>query len=93
MCVHAFQHDVCYYLCRNRYRILAVDHDMLSFVDKTYPEMPVILMTNPKDARFIVPEQEPTDRMLLSTHIRYDFYLIWSFLASFSIFYLICLNK
>ena len=51
---------------------MAVDHDLFSFVDKKFPEMPVILITNPKDARFIVPEKEPIERILKSTHIRYE---------------------
>ena len=62
---------------------------MLSFVDKTFPEMPVVLVTNPKDARFIVPEQEPIIRMLHSTHIRYEFVSRLGLLGSFTFFNLI----
>lgn len=55
---------------------MAIDHDLFSFVDATFHEMPVILVTNPKDARFIVPEKEPVHRILQSTHIRYGDYYI-----------------
>jgi hypothetical protein len=58
-----------------RYRILAVDHDLLSFTDVKYGEWPVVLITNPKDAQFISPK-EPTNRIINSTHIRLLFTLL-----------------
>ncbi|KAJ1883140.1 hypothetical protein H4R99_004551 [Coemansia sp. RSA 1722] len=36
---------------------------------------PVVLVTNPKDARYLLPKHEPLRRMLTSTHIRM---LIWA---------------
>ncbi|KAF7231891.1 hypothetical protein EG68_09020 [Paragonimus skrjabini miyazakii] len=64
-----------------RYRILAVDHDLVSFVDvqfratNTSTEWPVVLITNPKHANFLLPHKEPVDRIARSTHIRI---LAWS---------------
>lgn len=54
-----------------RYRILAVDHGMISFVDVKHGDWPVTLVTNPKHALFMMPAREPVDRVLRSTHIRY----------------------
>ncbi|OCT68573.1 transmembrane protein 62 [Xenopus laevis] len=53
-----------------RYRIFAFDHDLFSFVDLVYNEWPAILITNPKPALYTNPAQEPTQRILHSTHIR-----------------------
>ncbi|KAI8064190.1 Metallo-dependent phosphatase-like protein [Gongronella butleri] len=82
------------------YRIVAVDHDMVSFVDAAIPGAPnkpapgqplipltadsqvmwpgkindispVILITNPKEARFAMDAKEPLWRMQTSTHIRF----------------------
>ncbi|XP_077989649.1 transmembrane protein 62-like [Glandiceps talaboti] len=53
------------------YRVLAFDHDLLSIVDSKYGQWPVILITNPKNARFLSPKHEPTRRMRQSTHIRF----------------------
>ncbi|KAI0220414.1 Transmembrane protein 62 [Lamellibrachia satsuma] len=53
-----------------RYRVFAVDHDLFSFVDKTFGSWPVVLITNPKHAQFNVPLHEPLGRMARSTHIR-----------------------
>lgn len=79
------------------YRIVAVDHDLVSFVDMelpllrnekgvynfplsddkkviwpdTIPLAPVILITNPKDARYFLTGKEPTQRIRTSTHIRF----------------------
>ena len=55
-------------LCR--FRVLAVDHDLLSFVDARLGDWPLILVTNPKDAQFLAPHHEPTESIKYSTHIR-----------------------
>jgi hypothetical protein len=55
-----------------RYRVLAVDHGMISFVDVKHGDWPVALVTNPKHALFMMPAREPADRVLHSTHIRYS---------------------
>ena len=52
------------------YRILAVDHDLLSFIDVKHNDWPVILITNPKPATFMIPKHEPISRIRNSTHIR-----------------------
>jgi hypothetical protein len=55
-----------------RYRVLAVDHGMISFVDVKHGDWPVALVTNPKHALFMIPAREPVDRVQQSTHIRYS---------------------
>ena len=50
---------------------MAYDHDLLSFTDVSLNDWPVILVTNPKDAHFIVPSREPTGRMRHSSHVRF----------------------
>ncbi|KAJ2787277.1 hypothetical protein GGI15_000827 [Coemansia interrupta] len=78
------------------YRVYAVDHDLVSFVDVTLPlpavplpnpdllaahvpsaipHPPVVLVTNPKDARYLLPRHEPLHRMRGSSHIRL---LVWA---------------
>ena len=52
------------------YRVLAVDHDLISFVDVQLNTWPVVLITNPKDAHYIMRPHEPLGRMRKSTHIR-----------------------
>jgi hypothetical protein len=49
---------------------MAFDHDLFSFTDTTLDKWPLILVTNPKNAKYLVPTKEPTQRMLNSTHIR-----------------------
>ncbi|KAI6661829.1 Transmembrane protein 62 isoform X3 [Oopsacas minuta] len=53
-----------------RYRIMAIDHDLASFIDANYLEWPVILVTNPKESSLSAPIVEPLIRMKFSTHIR-----------------------
>ncbi|KAJ2829249.1 hypothetical protein IWW50_000963 [Coemansia erecta] len=78
------------------YRVYAVDHDLVSFVDvrlpldqiplpnpallaahvdRPIPHPPVVLATNPKDARYLLPKHEPLDRMRRSRFIRA---LVWT---------------
>ncbi|KAJ2003335.1 hypothetical protein H4R26_003128 [Coemansia thaxteri] len=74
------------------YRVYAVDHDLISFVDVTLPvgaimpmpnpqlldvtvtepipHPPVVLVTNPKDARYLLPNHEPLHIMRSSKFIR-----------------------
>ncbi|CAJ1074457.1 transmembrane protein 62 isoform X1 [Xyrichtys novacula] len=53
-----------------RYRVLAFDHDLLSFSDLKFEQWPAVLITNPKDAQYLHPGVEPLGRMRRSTHIR-----------------------
>ncbi|KAI8927600.1 hypothetical protein BC831DRAFT_497685 [Entophlyctis helioformis] len=53
------------------YRIVVVDHDLVSFRDRP----PIVLVTNPKDGRYIMPGREPTDLIRNSPSIRV---LVWS---------------
>ncbi|KAJ2166668.1 hypothetical protein GGH15_002612 [Coemansia sp. RSA 562] len=78
------------------YRVYAVDHDIVSFVDvrlplpqipmpnpelldvrveAPVPHPPVVLVTNPKDARYLLPKHEPLERIRESTFIRM---LVWT---------------
>ncbi|XP_069566653.1 transmembrane protein 62 isoform X1 [Brachyistius frenatus] len=53
-----------------RYRVLAFDHDLLSFSDLRFERWPAVLITNPKDAQYLHPGVEPLSRIRRSTHIR-----------------------
>ncbi|XP_030805469.1 transmembrane protein 62 [Geospiza fortis] len=53
-----------------KYRILAFDHDLLSFADLNFEEWPVVLITNPKSFLYSSSTHEPLDKILYSTHIR-----------------------
>ncbi|XP_034015891.1 transmembrane protein 62 isoform X2 [Thalassophryne amazonica] len=53
-----------------RYRVLAIDHDLLSFSDLRLEQWPAVLITNPKDALYLHPGVEPLGRIRRSTHIR-----------------------
>lgn len=55
-----------------RYRILAFDHDLLSFADLNFEEWPVVLITNPKSFLYSSSTHEPLVKILYSTHIRYS---------------------
>lgn len=57
-------------LPQSRYRLLAFDHDLFSFTDTSINSWPLVLITNPKDARFILPSREPLKRISFSSHIR-----------------------
>ncbi|OXB63358.1 hypothetical protein ASZ78_001934 [Callipepla squamata] len=53
-----------------RFRILAFDHDLLSFTDLTFEEWPAVLITNPKSFLYSSSFHEPLVKILHSTHIR-----------------------
>uniref|UniRef100_A0A7N9AV50 Transmembrane protein 62 n=1 Tax=Mastacembelus armatus TaxID=205130 RepID=A0A7N9AV50_9TELE len=53
-----------------RYRVLAFDHDLLSFSDLKFEQWPAVLITNPKDAQYLHPGVEPLGRIRRSSHIR-----------------------
>ncbi|KAL3265661.1 hypothetical protein HHI36_009865 [Cryptolaemus montrouzieri] len=52
------------------YRVLAIDHGILSFVDVELGEWPVILITNPKNALFMNPLRENSENLRTSRFIR-----------------------
>lgn len=52
------------------YRLAAVDHGLISFVDLTYNQFPIILITNPKDRLRHIPDKESLSVGLESSHIR-----------------------
>lgn len=49
---------------------MVFDHDLFSFVDATIAEWPLVLITNPKNAKYLVTSREPSARMLHSSHVR-----------------------
>ncbi|KAL5463442.1 hypothetical protein EMCRGX_G032337 [Ephydatia muelleri] len=52
------------------YRLLVFDHDLFSFTDTHLGQWPLVHITNPKDARFLIPSHEPVGRMKHSSAIR-----------------------
>lgn len=53
-----------------RFRLLAFDHDLLSFMDAKLGDWPLAVITNPKNNMFYSPRVEPLHLIELSTHIR-----------------------
>lgn len=53
-----------------RYRLLAIDHGMFSFIDVQHGDWPVVLVTNPKNSLFLIPHKEDLNVIKNSTHIR-----------------------
>ncbi|VVC93869.1 unnamed protein product [Leptidea sinapis] len=52
------------------YRLAAIDHGMFSFVDQKHNTWPVVLVTNPKHAKYAMPGREPLHLIPDSTHVR-----------------------
>ncbi|XP_076377043.1 transmembrane protein 62 isoform X2 [Megalopta genalis] len=52
------------------YRVATVDHGQFSFIDVKYGEWPVILISNPKHALYMMPRKENVLSIVKSTHIR-----------------------
>ena len=56
---------------KNRaFRLVALDHGLLSFTDVRYGQWPVVLPTWPKSAEFLMPSKENVAGMVNTTHIR-----------------------
>lgn len=53
-----------------RFRVAAIDHGRLSFIDVKHRDWPIILITNPKHALFHIPHRMESKQQLESTHIR-----------------------
>jgi len=53
-----------------RYRLLAVDNGILSFVDVDHANWPVVLITNPKNSNFLAPKVEKVENILASPFVR-----------------------
>ncbi|XP_026752067.1 transmembrane protein 62-like [Galleria mellonella] len=52
------------------FRLAAIDHGIFSFVDQKHNTWPLVLVTNPKHARYMMPGREPLQLIPHSTHIR-----------------------
>lgn len=52
------------------FRLAAVDHGMFSFVDYKHNKWPLVLVTNPKHSRYVMPGREPLHLIPDSTHVR-----------------------
>lgn len=59
------------FLFFNRYRIMAIDHGMLSFIDVQHGQWPIALLTNPKHALFLNSHRENVESIKRSSHIRF----------------------
>ena len=55
---------------KRMYRVAVIDHSIFSFTDIRLDEWPVIVITNPKAAKFVMPKIEAVNRIQFSTHIR-----------------------
>lgn len=53
-----------------RYRLAAIDHGIFSFIDQKHNTWPLVLVTNPKHARYTLPGREPLQLIPESSHIR-----------------------
>eukprot|EP00042_Codosiga_hollandica_P049047 m.562170 g.562170 ORF g.562170 m.562170 type:complete len:109 (-) comp57799_c0_seq2:1344-1670(-) len=51
-----------------KFRLMAIDHDLISFADLSFNSWPALLVLNPKDARFINDAREPLH--LIGTSLR-----------------------
>ena len=54
----------------NSMRIVAVDHNLISFLDSNADKKSFVVLTNPKDSTFLLPQKEPLEAIKDSTHIR-----------------------
>ncbi|KAJ0175725.1 hypothetical protein K1T71_008884 [Dendrolimus kikuchii] len=52
------------------YRLAAIDHGHFSFVDQKHNLWPLVLITNPKHAKYAMPGREPLHLIPESSHIR-----------------------
>ncbi|MCL4116407.1 UNVERIFIED_CONTAM: hypothetical protein GTU68_024498, partial [Idotea baltica] len=52
------------------FRVGVTDHGLFSFVDVALDDWPIILITNPKNAMFVMTHNEPFHLTFHSTHIR-----------------------
>ncbi|CAH0750252.1 unnamed protein product [Diatraea saccharalis] len=52
------------------FRLAAIDHGFFSFVDQKHNTWPLVLVTNPKHARYAMSGREPIQLIPDSTHIR-----------------------
>lgn len=52
------------------FRLAAIDHGHFSFVDQKHNVWPLVLVTNPKHAMYIMPGREPLQLIQDSSHIR-----------------------
>lgn len=52
------------------FRLAAIDHGIFSFVDQKHSTWPLVLVTNPKHARYAMAGREPLQLIAESTHIR-----------------------
>lgn len=53
-----------------RFRLATLDHGQFSFVDQDHRKWPLISVTNPKNALFVMPQKENLQSIIQSTHVR-----------------------
>lgn len=54
-----------------KFRVGVFDHDVFSFKDATFMNEPIVVFTNPVDARYIIQNKVPYSRSWNSTHVRF----------------------
>jgi hypothetical protein len=55
---------------KRMYRVVALDNGLMSFADAAQDSWPVVVVTNPKDARTLVGRAEPVGAIRSSSHVR-----------------------
>lgn len=53
-----------------RYRLAAIDHGQFSFIDIKHNDWPVVLITNPKNVLFMIPQKENLKSIVTSMYVR-----------------------
>lgn len=53
-----FELEVADWKVYRRYRVAAIDHGLLSFVDVDFGDWPIVLITNPKNSLFQIPNRK-----------------------------------
>ena len=53
-----------------KYRVLAIDNGVLSFTDVKHGDWPVVLITNPKNSKYVAPRVEKLENILVSKVVR-----------------------
>ena len=53
-----------------RFRVLAIDNGLLSFTDVKHGDWPVVLITNPKNSKYVAPRVEKLENILVSDVVR-----------------------
>ncbi|XP_005089199.1 transmembrane protein 62 [Aplysia californica] len=53
-----------------KFRVMAFDHDLMSFTDAQLGDWPLVVVLNPKDSQFLSAENEPVELIERSSHVK-----------------------